>query len=59
MFYPYEGHRSVTPLDAARVNRKYILVYIYEVYINIQISTKYWMHTPATVLMFVRHDNDN
>ena len=21
MFYPYEGYRSVTPLDAARVNR--------------------------------------
>ena len=21
MFYPYEGHRSVTPLEAARVNR--------------------------------------
>ena len=21
MFYPCEGHRSVTPLDAARVNR--------------------------------------
>ena len=21
MFYPYEGHRSVTPLDAARFNR--------------------------------------
>ena len=26
MFYPYEGYRSVTPLDAARVNRT-----IYEV----------------------------
>ena len=22
MFYPYEGYRSVTPLDAARVNIK-------------------------------------
>ena len=21
IFYPYEGYRSVTPLDAARVNR--------------------------------------
>ena len=21
MFYPYEGYRSVTPLDAARVNK--------------------------------------
>ena len=21
LFYPYEGYRSVTPLDAARVNR--------------------------------------
>ena len=21
MFYPYEGYRSVTPLDAAKVNR--------------------------------------
>ena len=24
MFYPYEGYRSVTPLDAARVNRTFI-----------------------------------
>ena len=25
MFYPYEGYRSVTPLDAARVNRTVFL----------------------------------
>ena len=25
MFYPYEGYRSVTPLDAARVNRTIFL----------------------------------
>ena len=23
MFYPYEGYRSVTPLDAARVYKKF------------------------------------
>ena len=27
MFYPYEGYRSVTPLDAARVNRTILYIY--------------------------------
>ena len=26
IFYPYEGYRSVTPLDAARVNRTILLM---------------------------------
>ena len=29
MFYPYEGYRSVIPLDAARVNRT--IFHMYEV----------------------------
>ena len=29
MFYPYEGYRSVTPLDAARVNRTIFLTFLF------------------------------
>ena len=29
MFYPYEGYRSVTPLDGARVNRTIFHIIIF------------------------------
>ena len=33
MFYPYEGYRSVTPLDAARVNRT--IFHIFHIFQNL------------------------
>ena len=48
MFYPYEGYRSVTPLDAARVNRT--------IFHNHSVHWYYITLIKGTSRYYIKHD---
>ena len=50
MFYPYEGYRSVTPLDAARVNRTIFHNHSVHWYYITLIKGKYYIKHDINVL---------
>ena len=66
MFYPYEGYRSVTPLDAARVNRTIFhnhSVHLYYItltkgryYIKHDINVRHGKQNPRKGRWYSKHD---